>query len=103
MQEEHQPDGLSQIIVAGKEDKGHQPPELPVSDGVPVEGQKTDGAVSGKDGENIHHGIADDDVFHQVRDAKVGVVIRKAVHRVVELFQSEPSKSEFEDKKDSII
>ena len=91
IQKQQQPDGVPQGVVAGHEDKRHQPPELTGLDGLPVEGQEANGAVPGKYRQHVDDGVPQHDEFHQIGDTEAGMVVGEPVHRGVELSQSKPS------------
>ena len=74
------------------ENKAHQTPQLQVQHFTPVEAKEGEEGVVGQPQQQKDNDVARHDVAHQVRDAEIGMAERKAIHGVIEFFQSKPSK-----------
>ena len=80
VQKDRQPENISGRVVPGHEEESHQPPDLKVLDSLPAEAQKADGLVPGENRQQINDDVADDDEFHQIGDAEVGMGIGEPIH-----------------------
>ena len=69
------------------EDKGDEPPDLPVEKTRERVGEEAQKVAVREVGQKSQHHVADDDIEHQVGDAKIRVQDTEAVDRLVEFFQ----------------
>ena len=82
----HHPDHL---VVLRDEQPRHQPPDLPVENGVGIEVQNGGGGVAGEGVQEEYRCGDENDVAHQPGDAEAGVGQTKAVDAVRELPQDQ--------------
>ena len=74
----------------GHEDKGDQPPDLPVEDAGGAEGEQVGGGVDPSHAEHIqdkHQDVADDDVFHEPGDPQAGMLAAETLQPLLQCAQ----------------
>ena len=75
-----------------RENIAEEPPDLPVSNGLRVEGQRAVQAQRCPElGKKIDQRVADADPQHEIRNSLIPVVVQKPMVGIVEFAQSDPS------------
>ena len=78
---------IERTRALGDEDKGDEPPDLPMEKTRERVGEEAQKVAVREVGQKPQHHVADDNIEHQVGDAKIRVQDTKAVDRLVEFFQ----------------
>jgi hypothetical protein len=68
---------------------GNQPPDFPVEQGTEVEAEKRNCRPVGKHSQQVDNDVSDNQIPHQIRNSKAGVIVTEPIHGMIEFVQSE--------------